>query len=114
VAAAAAVAAARADRRAAPGAARRPHPRPAAARPFLAIASAGGLPLVFVWRAQLGVVDDWNLYALAAQPLGLLVLGWLATEPQLRTRAPWITVTVVLAATHTAAWIAENHTPVTG
>jgi hypothetical protein len=82
--------------------------------PFLATASAGGLLLVFVWRAQLGVVDDWNLYALAAQPLGLLVLGWLATEPRLRTRAPWITVMVVLAATHTAAWIAENHTPVTG
>ena len=44
----------------------------------------------------------------------VLVLAYLATEPRLRTRAPWITVMVVLAATHTAAWIAENHTPVTG
>jgi hypothetical protein len=77
---------------------------------FLAVASAGALLLVFLWRAQLGPYGDWNLYALAAQPLGLLVLTRLARGPGLRDRAPWIAALLVLAATHTAAWIARNHT----
>ena len=64
---------------------------------------------VFVWRAQLGVVDDWNLYA----------LGTPSTRParaRLRPPSPGCAPGhrgsryVVLAATHTAAWIAENHT----
>lgn len=86
-----------------------PAPARSAHTPFLAAASAGGLLLLFVWRAQLGLVGDWNLYALVAQPLGLLVLGGLATAPRLRGSAPWITAMVVLSATHTASWIVENH-----
>jgi hypothetical protein len=60
------------------------------------------------------VAGDWDLYALVAQPLGLLVLGGLALQPRLRARAPWMAVLVVLAATHTASWIAEHHAPLTG
>ena len=91
--------------------ARRSEPDPH--RPFLITATGGALLLVFLWRAQLGV-GDWDLYALAAQPLALLALGGLATLPRLRGGAPWLTVLVVLAATHTAAWIAANHLPPPG
>jgi len=76
---------------------------------FLSAAAAGGLLLAFLWRAQLGPVGDWDLYAVAAQPLALLVVTWLTAGPQLRARAPWVAVLLVLAATHTAAWIAANH-----
>jgi hypothetical protein len=76
---------------------------------FLSAAAAGGLLLAFLWRAQLGPAGDWDLYAVAAQPLALLVVTWLTAGPQLRTRAPRVVVLLVLAATHTAAWIAANH-----
>jgi hypothetical protein len=75
---------------------------------FLAAATLGALLLTFLWRAQLGA-DDWDLFALAALPVGLLVLGWATHGPGFRDRAPWLTALVVLAATHTAAWISENH-----
>ena len=76
---------------------------------FLSAAAAGGLLLAFLWRAQLGPAGDWDLYAVAAQPLALLVVTWLTAGPHLRARAPWVAVLLVLAATHTAAWIAANH-----
>ena len=68
----------------------------------------GGLLLAFLWRAQLGPASDWDLYAIAAQ-LALLVVTWLSAGPRLRARAPWVAALLVLAATHTAAWIAANH-----
>jgi hypothetical protein len=48
--------------------------------------------MVVVWRAQLSVFDDWNLYAIAAPPLILLVVSGLR-----RVSAPWMTAFVVLA-----------------
>ncbi|MEU7811071.1 hypothetical protein [Pseudonocardia sp. NPDC049154] len=71
---------------------------------FLAVASAGALLMVVVWRAQLGVFDDWNLYAIAAPPLILLVVSGLR-----RVNAPWMTAFVVLAGTQAVAWVLENH-----
>jgi hypothetical protein len=75
---------------------------------FLAAASGGALLLTFLWRAQLGP-DDWNLFALAAPPVGLLVLRWATHGPGFRARAPWLAALVVLSAAHTAAWVAGNH-----
>jgi hypothetical protein len=70
---------------------------------FLAVAAAGGLLLVVVWRAQLGVFEDWNLYAVAAPPLLLLVASGLR-----RPAAPWMAAFVVLAGSQTLAWVLEN------
>ncbi|MCE3553488.1 hypothetical protein LWC33_18760 [Pseudonocardia sp. RS11V-5] len=71
---------------------------------FFGVASAGALLMVVVWRAQLGVFDDWNLYAIAAPPLILLVVSGLR-----RVSAPWMTAFVVLAGTQALAWVLENH-----
>ncbi|MCE0763110.1 hypothetical protein LWC35_09340 [Pseudonocardia kujensis] len=71
---------------------------------FFGVASAGALLMVLVWRAQLGVFDDWNLYAIAAPPLTLLVVSGLR-----RASPPWATAFVVLAGTQTLAWVLENH-----
>ena len=76
---------------------------------FLAVASAGALLMVGLWRAQLGAYNDWNLYAMTAQPLGLFVFGGLATQPSIRRQAAWLAALVVLMITQTAAWIAEHH-----
>lgn len=79
---------------------------------FLAVATAGAILMVGLWRAQLGAYEDWNLFALAAQPLSLLVFGGLAAQRRLGAVAPWLAAAVALMATHTAAWIAEHHAAV--
>jgi hypothetical protein len=85
---------------------RRPYDREAT---FLAIAA--GMLLIFqaLWRAQLGVYNDWNLFAIGGLCVGLFVwrrVGGLAdAEPARR-------VAVALAATyalHACSWIAANH-----
>ncbi|WP_433503782.1 hypothetical protein ACQP04_29430 [Pseudonocardia halophobica] len=48
--------------------------------------------------------DDWNLYAITAPPLILLV-----ASGQRRPSAPWATAVVVLTGTQTLAWVLENH-----
>ena len=72
-------------------------------------AAAGGRCSPSSGGAQLGPAGDWDLYAVAAQPLALLVVTWLTAGLHPRARAPWVAVLLVLAATHTAAWIAANH-----
>ncbi|GAA4673404.1 hypothetical protein GCM10023215_01070 [Pseudonocardia yuanmonensis] len=57
-----------------------------------------------VWRAQLGVFDDWNLYAIAAPPLILLVASGCGGAS-----APCLTSFVVLAGTQVLAWVIETH-----
>jgi ABC-type transporter Mla maintaining outer membrane lipid asymmetry permease subunit MlaE len=65
--------------------------------------------MVALWRAQLGQYDDWNLYALAAQPIALLVFTRLVAGVRAWYRAPWLAAFVVLAATQAGAWVAEHH-----
>jgi hypothetical protein len=83
--------------------------RPGRRTLFLGAAVIGVLTLHFLWRAQLGVYDDWNLYAIVAQPVALLVFGTLAETPGSRARTAWLTALLTLAATHSAAWVIENH-----
>jgi hypothetical protein len=76
---------------------------------FLAVAAVGPLSMVALWRAQLGQYDDWNLYAVVAQPITLLVLTRLVTGPRVWGRAPWLVAFVVLAGTQAGAWVAAHH-----
>ena len=71
---------------------------------FLGVAAAGAMLMVVVWRAQLGVFDDWNLYAIAAPPLVLLVASGLR-----RPHPAWTSALVVLATSEALAWVIENH-----
>lgn len=77
---------------------------------FLAVAAGGPLLMVALWRAQLGIYEDWNLYAIVAQPIGLLVFGGLAGQSRLARQAPWLTALIVLAATQAGAWIGSHAT----
>jgi hypothetical protein len=78
---------------------------------FLAVAAAGPLLMMALWRAQLGAYDDWNLYAIVAQPVGLVVFVGLAGQPRLARQAPWLTALIVLAATQAGAWIGSHTIP---
>jgi len=76
---------------------------------FLAIAAASLLVFQFVWKAQIGVYNDWNLFAIGGLVLGVLIwrsvvvvaTGW---PPRVMAAA-----LAVVAALHSYAWIAANH-----
>jgi len=76
---------------------------------FLGIAAGMLLMFQALWRAQLGVYNDWNLFAVGGLCIGLFVwrrVGGFASAGSARL------VAVALAATyalHTCAWIAANH-----
>jgi hypothetical protein len=76
---------------------------------FLGVASAGPILLVLLWRAQLGEYEDWNLYAIAAPPLGLFVFGALAMQKRIGRQAPWLVAALVLMASQSLAWVLEHH-----
>jgi len=79
---------------------------------FLGVAAAGPILLVLLWRAQLGEYEDWNLYAIAAPPLGLFVFGALAMQRRIGRQAPWLVAALVLMASQSLAWVLEHHLPV--
>jgi hypothetical protein len=76
---------------------------------FLVLAALGALAMHFAWYPALGTYDDWNLYAVVAQPIGLLVWTCVAEGPLGRVRAAWFAAFVVLAASHAGTWIVGNH-----
>jgi hypothetical protein len=76
---------------------------------FFALATAGALAFCFAWRAQLGVYQDWNLFAFAAQPVSLWVWTTLAQAPLDATRRAALAGFVATAGLHAAAWIVANH-----
>lgn len=76
---------------------------------FLAIAAGSLFVFQLVWKAQIGVYNDWNLFAIGA--LLLSVLLWRSVT---RSVAGWphrvlATSLAALAALHSYAWIAANH-----
>ena len=82
----------------------------------LLIASAFMALLVLGWHAQLGVYQDWNLFAIAALPIAFLVWRNVLHIPSFRAR-PWpIAVMGLLFFVHSYSWIVSNHllSPVNG
>lgn len=76
---------------------------------FLAIAAGSLLLLQVVWRAQLGVFDDWNLYAIGGMLASVFIWRGIASAA---TTVPMGVAAAALAATgwlHTYAWIIANH-----
>ena len=76
---------------------------------FLAVSAGSMLVFQATWRAQLGVYDDWNLFAIGGMLTGLLIWRTVAvaarTRP-LRIAAIWLAGTGWL---HTYAWVLANH-----
>jgi len=75
----------------------------------LVVASAGMTVLVMAWKAQLGVYNDWNLFAMAAVPISLLV--WRNVFQVVGAgRVPWpIVAMIALFFAHSYSWVIGNH-----
>jgi len=75
----------------------------------LLIASGVMLGFVFTWRAQLGVYQDWNLFAAAALPVSLLLWRNVVALDFRRVAVQPVPVLAGLASMHSLAWIVANH-----
>ena len=64
---------------------------------------------VVVWRAGLGVYNDWNLFAMAALPVALLVWRNVLTIESLTRRPAPVVAIYLLALVHSGSWIVANH-----
>jgi hypothetical protein len=76
---------------------------------FLAVAVVSMLLFQLIWKAQLGVFDDWNLYAMGAVLTALLIWRYAAmaaVTPLMRIAAAALAAVGCL---HTYAWIIANH-----
>ena len=76
---------------------------------FLALAALVYLVYVFTWRADLGVYNDWNLYAPAALPLAILFWRNFALARELANKAAIGVALILTSAVHSYAWIIRNH-----
>jgi hypothetical protein len=72
--------------------------------------SAGGMAiLVLCWRAQLGVYDDWNLFASAALPVSFLVWRNVLNVGTLRSTYSPVRFAGCAFMLHSYSWVAANH-----
>jgi len=76
---------------------------------FLVVAAVSMLIFQAVWKAQLGVFDDWNLYAIGALVIAICVWRYVAaaaTTVPMRLAAAAL---VAIGSLHTYSWILANH-----
>jgi hypothetical protein len=83
-------------------------PRGSTAR-FLAISAASLVLMQLVWRSQIGVLDDWNLYATGGLVASVCI--WQAVGAAAGTGSLRLVAALTAAAgwIHTYAWILMNH-----
>jgi len=76
---------------------------------FLAIAAVSMLLIQGVWKSQLGVFDDWNLYSAGALLSAIVI--WRYVSADAAALLPRIAATVLAGAGawQSYAWIAANH-----
>jgi hypothetical protein len=75
---------------------------------FLGLATASLLVFQLSWNAQLGVYNDWNLFAMPAIPLSILVWSNFFTNVMIARKAEVAVLVVGLAGMHSFAWILSN------
>ncbi len=76
---------------------------------FMLLAAGVFLGYVYTWRADLGVYNDWNLYAPAALPLAILFWHNFARADGLGNKAGIGGALILTSAVHSYAWIVANH-----
>ena len=76
---------------------------------FLAIAAASMVSMQVVWKAQLGVREDWNLYAIGGM-LATFAIWRAAASAAVTVPLRFISAGIAaVACFHTYAWILSNH-----
>jgi len=76
---------------------------------FLGLAASFMLVFMFTWKADMGVYQDWNLYAPVALPVSLLCWYSFLRIDGLRYRRRIFVALVGLGFLHTYTWIISNH-----
>ncbi|MFL5911741.1 MAG: hypothetical protein ACJ768_14350, partial [Gaiellaceae bacterium] len=76
---------------------------------FMALVVVVFIGYVFTWRADLGVYNDWNLYAPAALPLAVFFWYNLARADGLTNKAGIVAALILTSGIHSYAWIIRNH-----
>ncbi len=76
---------------------------------FMALAVIVFMGYVFIWRAALGVYNDWNLYAPAALPLAVFFWYNFARADWLVNKAGIAAALILTSGVHSYAWIIRNH-----
>jgi hypothetical protein len=76
---------------------------------FMALAVVVFMGYVVTWRADLGVYNDWNLYAPAALPLAVLFWYNFARSDWLVNKAGIAAALILTSGIHSYAWIIRNH-----
>jgi hypothetical protein len=85
-------------------------PRARSVAVFLAIAAASMVSMQVVWKAQLGVREDWNLYAIGGIAGHVRDLAGLGQRLPSRCRCvSSVPASPRVACFHTYAWILSNH-----
>lgn len=75
----------------------------------LMISTVGALILTFGWKAQLGVYNDWNLYAATALPISLLVWRNFDEIPSADLKCEIALFAGFVFFLHSLTWIGSNH-----
>ena len=78
---------------------------------FLGVATICMLLFQTVWKAQLGVFDDWNLYAIGGVIASLLIWRYAATAAAMLPLRIAAAAIAVVGCIHTYSWILANHRP---
>jgi hypothetical protein len=76
---------------------------------FLALAVVVFVGYVFTWRADLGVYNDWNLYAPAFLPLAIFFWWNFVRARGMVNKAGIAAALTLTSAVHSYAWIIRNH-----
>jgi hypothetical protein len=76
---------------------------------FLTLAAASMLLLQVLWKSQIGVFEDWNLYATGGLLASLLMWRYAAAHAQSRPLRIAAAAVAALSALHTYSWILANH-----
>ncbi|MDQ4098821.1 MAG: hypothetical protein M3144_13260 [Actinomycetota bacterium] len=76
---------------------------------FMALAVVVFMGYVFIWRADLGVYNDWNLYAPAFLPLAIFFWWNFARAQAMVNKAGIAAALILTSAVHSYAWIIRNH-----
>lgn len=76
---------------------------------FLSIATFFMVVFMFIWKAMLGVYDDWNLFAPAMIPLSILLWHTMSRANSLPWKNSIAYFTIMLSALHSYSWIVSNH-----
>jgi hypothetical protein len=76
---------------------------------FLVVCAASTLAMQIVWKSEIGVFEDWNLYATGGLLAAIVIWRYVAANAVTMPLRIVAAAVVAFSAVHTYAWIVANH-----